>query len=58
MYEGTCKTDEPAARETRGTAPVNAAAANKPHGWRTLAWPLFLLVGTGAAWGATGWTET
>ena len=53
MVEGTCKTDEPAAGEARGAAPENAAAAAKPHGWRTLAWPLVLLVGTGAAWGAT-----
>ncbi len=57
MYEGTCKTDDepdPAARAARGE-PLRAAGAGGPaaHGWRALAWPLFLLVSTGSAWGAT-----
>jgi len=67
MYEGTCKTDkpEPTADETRreplavhGIAAeagggARHAAAPATHGWRAMAWPLFLLVSTGAAWGVT-----
>lgn len=67
MYEGYCKTDKPEAEDARpepleviGVAAAGAGAPNAPsaaraesRGWRALAWPLFLLVSTGAAWGAT-----
>jgi len=78
MYEGYCKTGQPAPAEPRdwhaepptvdgtalagmavdGTATEGGAGADPatgaaPHDWRALAWPLFLLVSTGAAWGIT-----
>lgn len=60
MYEGTCKTDDkpgPAARSARAEPPAatvaSGAASRAARGWRALAWPLFLLVSTGAAWGVT-----
>jgi len=67
MYEGYCKTDkpEPAAgagearhkpAEVHGVAAAaggGARHATGSRGWRANAWPLFLLVSTGAAWGAT-----
>jgi drug/metabolite transporter (DMT)-like permease len=43
-----------AATGAAGTAgAAGPAAGSATQGWRALAWPLFLLVSTGAAWGAT-----
>ncbi len=56
MSEGFCKTDvpEPAAAAGAGAQPAASAAAGPgARGWRAMAWPLFLLVSTGAAWGVT-----
>ena len=64
MDQGSCKTDPPEPKPLAATgveavagAGTPAAAATSVHpatgGWRALAWPLFLLVTTGTAWGAT-----
>ncbi len=56
MSEGFCKTDVPerAAAAGAGAQPAASAAAGPgARGWRAMAWPLFLLVSTGAAWGVT-----
>jgi drug/metabolite transporter (DMT)-like permease len=68
MYEGYCKTDKPEAEDARaqslpeplevsgvaaagGGARRSASAGSR--GRPSRAWPLFLLISTGAAWGAT-----
>ena len=56
MSEGFCKTEvpEPAVAAGAGAQPAASAAAGPgARGWRAMAWPLFLLVSTGAAWGLT-----
>ncbi len=56
MYEGTCKTDNkpgPARAEPPAATGTPGAARRARASRGSRAWPLFLLVSTGAAWGVT-----